>query len=78
MSKAKIKTKAPILTLAEDKYLRQLAASKAPIAVKLHTEEILHGALEIFDAEVLRISQPDAPSLFLYKEDVKYLWEEKQ
>ncbi len=76
MSKAKAKTKAPILTLAEDKFLRRLAASKTPIAVKLRTEEVLRGALEIFDADMLRISQADGPSLFLYKVDVKYLWEE--
>lgn len=75
MSKAK--TKAPILTLAEDKFLRRLAASKVPISVKLHNEDILRGKLEIFDAYMLRISQVDGPSLFLYKADVKYLWEEK-
>ncbi|WP_031499065.1 hypothetical protein [Bryobacter aggregatus] len=75
---SKPKTKAPILTLAEDKYLRHLAASKTPIAIKLHTQEVLRGELEIFDAQMLRISQPGSHSLFLYKKDVKYLWEEKQ
>ena len=48
-----------------------------PISVKLHNEDILRGKLEIFDAYMLRISQVDGPSLFLYKADVKYLWEEK-
>ena len=74
---SKEKTKAPTLTLAEDKFLRRLAASKVPISVKLHNEDILRGTLDIFDAYMLRISQVDGPSLFLYKADVKYLWEEK-
>jgi len=76
MAKAKPKTKAPIQTLAEDGYLRQLAASKTPIAIKMVNGKIIHGALEIFDAHILRLSQPEAASLFVYKEEIQYLWEE--
>ena len=73
---AKAKTKAPIQTLAEDGYLRQLAASKTPIAVKLNDGKIVHGKVEIFDADILRLSQDHKSSLLLYKEDIQYLWEE--
>lgn len=73
---AKAKTKAPIQTLAEDGYLRQLAASKTPVAVKLNDGKIVHGKVEIFDADILRLSQQNAASLLLYKEDIQYLWEE--
>lgn len=73
---AKAKTKAPIQTLAEDGYLRQLAASKTPVAVKLNDGKIVHGKVEIFDADILRLSQHDAASLMLYKEDIQYIWEE--
>lgn len=73
---AKAKTKAPIQTLAEDGYLRQLAASKTPVAVKLNDGKIVHGKVEIFDADILRLSQQHAASLLLYKEDIQYLWEE--
>ncbi len=70
---AKSKTKAPLQTLAEDGYLRKLAAKKMPIAIKLLNGRIVTGSLEIFDADVLRIAQKDAPSLLLYKDEVKYL-----
>lgn len=72
---AKAKTKAPIQTLAEDGYLRKLAAAKTPVAVTMLNGKTFHGAVEIFDADILRLSQPDAASLFLYKEEIKYLWE---
>ncbi|MFN7545608.1 MAG: hypothetical protein ACK5TN_22750 [Acidobacteriota bacterium] len=73
---AKAKTKAPLQTLAEDAYLRKLAASKAPIAIKLLNGRVVTGKLEIFDADVLRVAQSQGPSLLLYKDEVKYLWEE--
>lgn len=72
---AKAKTKAPVLTLAEDAYLRQLAASKVPVAVKLTGGEIIEGTVEIFDADMIRLAPFEAPSSLLYKEDIVYLWE---
>jgi sRNA-binding regulator protein Hfq len=73
---AKAKTKAPLQTLAEDGYLRKLAASKTAISIKLLNGRIVSGSLEIFDADVLRVAQNHGPSLLLYKDEVKYLWEE--
>ena len=72
---AKAKTKAPIQTLAEDTYLRKLAASKTPVAVRMFSGKTFEGAVEIFDADIVRLSQPAAASLFLYKDEIKYLWE---
>lgn len=72
---AKAKTKAPIQTLAEDGYLRKLAAAKTPISVKMLNGKIIEGTLEIFDADILRIAQPDSPSLLIYKDEIKYLAE---
>lgn len=72
---SKPKTKAPLQTLAEDTYLRQLAAKKVPITVKMHSGKLIEGTLEIFDADILRVAQAGAASAFLYKEEIKYLWE---
>ncbi len=72
---AKAKTKAPLQTLAEDGYLRKLAASKTPIGVKMLNNRTFYGALEIFDADILRVSRPKEASLFLYKDEIKYIWE---
>jgi hypothetical protein len=76
MAKAKPKTKAPILTLAEGTYLRQLAVAKTPVAIKMANGKVIRGAVEISDADVIRLSQPNAASLFLFKEEIQYLWEE--
>ncbi len=77
MAKAKPKTKAPILTLAEDGYLRKLAAAKTPVEVKMLNGKSFQGTVEIFDAEIIRLAQPGSASLLIYKEEIKYVAEEK-
>lgn len=72
---AKAKTKAPILTLSEDKYLRELVEKKQPVVVRLLTHEEYSGTVEFFDAGMIRLTRADAPNLFLYKKDIQYLWE---
>ncbi len=73
---AKAKTKAPLETLAETTYLRQLAKSKVPIGVKMHNGRVISGTLEIFDAHVLRVTRPAEASIQISKDEIKYLWEE--
>lgn len=77
MAKAKPKTKAPILTLAEDGYLRKLAAAKTPVNVQMLSGKSFHGTVEIFDAEIIRLAQPGTASLLIYKDEIKYLAEEE-
>ena len=72
---ASSKTKAPEQTLAEPKYLRQLVEGRRVIALKLSDNSVLEGSLEFFDESFLRITRQDQPNLFIYKHDVKYLWE---
>jgi sRNA-binding regulator protein Hfq len=72
---AKAKTKAPIQTLAEDSYLRKLAAAKTPVAIKMRNGKVVYGAVEIFDAHIVRLAQTGAASLLVYKDEIKYLWE---
>lgn len=70
---AKAKTKAPEQTLAEDGFLRKLAAAKTPVSVKMLNGKLFSGTVEIFDAKVVRLAQSEGPSLFLFKEEIKYL-----
>jgi sRNA-binding regulator protein Hfq len=72
---AKAKTKAPELTLAEDHYLRSLVESRQPVAVLLYTKELYEGVVEFFDSTFIRLTRERGPNLFLYKRDIKYLWE---
>ena len=72
---ASSKTKAPEQTLEEPKYLRRLVESSARIRVKLSNNEEVDGVLEFYDESFLRLTREGQPNLFLYKHDIKYLYE---
>lgn len=72
---ASSKTKAPEQTFQEAKYLRQLADRRARIRVKLTDNKELDGVLEFYDECFIRLTRDKEPNLFLYKHDIKYLYE---
>jgi host factor-I protein len=72
---ASSKTKAPEQTFEETRYLRRLADSRTRIRIRLLSDEELEGSLEFFDESFLRLTRDGEPNLFIYKHDVKYLWE---
>jgi host factor-I protein len=72
---ASSKTKAPEQTFEESKYLRRLVDSRTPVRLKLADDSELAGVIEFFDESFLRLTRDGEPNLFIYKHDVKYLWE---
>lgn len=68
-------TKAPERTLEEAKYLKQLIAQKSRVRIKLSNDEWIDGTLEYFDTRFIRVTRDDAPNLFVFKHDIKYLME---
>lgn len=72
------KSKAPESTLEETNYLQHLTTTSAPVCVKLVTNEELRGVIEFFDSTFLRLTRQDGPNLFIYKHEIKYLYEEPQ
>jgi sRNA-binding regulator protein Hfq len=72
---AKSKTKAPEQTFEEVKYLKHLIENEIPVRVKLSDNEEVEGLVEFYDAHFIRITRKDAPNLFLFKHDIKYLYE---
>ena len=73
---AKAKTLAPDITLAEPRYLRALIEGKIPVVVKLVNNETLHGLVEYYDRHFIRLTRADSPNLFVYKHEIKYLFED--
>ena len=73
---AKAKTLAPDITLAEPTYLRMLIERKIPIVVKLVSNEALYGLVEYYDRHFIRLTREDGPNLFVYKHEIKYLFED--
>jgi host factor-I protein len=72
---SKAKTKAPEDTFEEVKYLRHLIDEGIPVRVRLSNNEEVSGLIEFFDQSFIRITRPGEPNLFLYKHDIKYLYE---
>lgn len=75
-SKGTSKTKAPEHTFEEIKYLRHLAEAHIPVRVRLENDEELGGTIEFFDASFIRLTRHGHPNLFIFKHDIKYLYED--
>jgi hypothetical protein len=75
---SKAKTKAPEQTFEEVKYLRYLIDKAIPVRIRLSSNEEVVGVIEFYDSNFIRVTRHDAPNLFLYKHDIKYLYEEPE
>ena len=75
---SKAKTKAPEQTFEEVKYLRHLIEKCVPVRIRLSSNEEVTGVIEFYDSNFIRVTRKDAPNLFLYKHDIKYLYEEPE
>ena len=73
---SKSKTKAPEQTFEEVKYLRHLIDNEIPVHIRLSSNEEVAGVIEFYDANFIRLTRRNAPNLFLFKHDIKYLYEE--
>lgn len=67
--------KAPDQTFEEVKYLRHLIDDRVPVRVKLSDNQEVDGIVEFYDATFIRITRNGEPNLFLFKHDIKYLYE---
>lgn len=65
----------PEQTLEEIKYLKHLIEKKTPVCVKLADNEEVCGVIEYYDQRFIRITRSGAPNLFIFKHDIKYLYE---
>ena len=67
--------KAPEQTFEEVKYLRYLIDHAMPVCIRLSDNEEVCGTIELFDTNLIRLTRAGAPNLFLYKHEIKYLYE---
>jgi sRNA-binding regulator protein Hfq len=70
------KQRAPEQTLEEVKYLKRLIDQQVPIRVKMSDNSEVAGTIEYYDVNFIRITRTDGPNLFIFKHDIKYLYEE--
>jgi len=78
MDKGKPKIKPPDQTFEEVKYLRHLIDKQVPVRVRLLSNEEFSGIIEFYDAHFIRLTRADGPNLFMFKHDIKYLYEEQE
>ena len=67
--------KAPDHTLQETRYLQHLVDGRVPIRVRMSDNHEVEGVVEFYDTHFIRLTRVDAPNLFLFKQDLKYLYE---
>ncbi|MBC8167662.1 MAG: RNA chaperone Hfq [Bryobacteraceae bacterium] len=72
---ASSKTKAPEQTLEEIKFLKKLVEKRAKVRLRLTSDEEIDGMVEFYDESFLRLTRDGEPNLFVFKHDIKYLWE---
>jgi host factor-I protein len=62
-------------TFEEIKYLKHLIEKKIPVCVRLSDNELVEGVVEYYDQRFIRITRTGEPNLFIFKHDIKYLYE---
>jgi sRNA-binding regulator protein Hfq len=72
---AKAKTKAPEATYEEARYLKQLIERRAVVCVRTSSNEEFTGQVEFFDLNFIRLTRAGGPNIFLFKHEIKYLYE---
>ena len=48
---------------------------KVVVVVRLRSNDEVAGVVEYYDTSFLRLTREAAPNLFIYKHDIKYLYE---
>jgi len=74
-TKPPAKNRAPETTHEEVRYIKYLIDNQIPIRVRLTDNEDVEGTIEYYDASFIRLTRTDAPNLFIFKHDIKYLYE---
>ena len=71
----KKRTPPPDETFEEAAYLKALGEKQKIVSLKLADGEVVRGWIEYYDKNMVRVTREDGPNLFLFKQDIKYLYE---
>ena len=74
-SARKGKTPPPDETSEEAAYLRSLGEQQKPVAIKLTDGEVVHGWIEYYDRNMVRLTRETGPNLFIFKHEIMYISE---
>jgi host factor-I protein len=66
----------PDQTNAENFYYVKQMQSKTPMVIVLRDGETLHGVIEWYDKNCLKVNRTEGPNLLLYKPSIKYMYKD--
>ena len=66
----------PETTNAENFYYQKQMQSKTPMVVVLRDGEEIHGAIEWYDRNCIKVNRNGQPNLMIYKPSIKYIYKE--
>jgi host factor-I protein len=66
----------PEQTHAENFYYVKQMQSHSPVAVVLTDGEVLHGTVEWYDRDCIKLTRSGSPNLLVYKHSIKYLFKD--
>jgi len=75
-SPRKAKITPPEETSQEAAYLKSLGEKQKPVSIKLADGEVVHGWIEYYDKNMVRVTREDGPNLFIFKHEIMYIAED--
>jgi host factor-I protein len=66
----------PEQTHAENFYYVKQMQARTPVAVVLTDGEVLHGTVEWYDRDCIKLTRYGSPNLLIYKHVIKYLYKD--
>jgi len=68
----------PEQTHAENYYYLKQMSSKNPVVVKLLDGEEIHGVIEWYDKNCIKVNRVSEPNLLIPKHNIKYIYKENE
>ena len=72
----KPKSTPPEETSEEAAYLKSLGERQKAVSLKLVDGEVVHGWIEYYDKNMVRLTRQDKPNLFIFKHEIMYISED--
>lgn len=66
----------PEQTFAENFYYVKQMQSRTPVAVVLTDGEVLHGTVEWYDRDCIKLTRYGSPNLLIYKHCIRYIYKD--
>ena len=66
----------PASTGKEQGYLKEIKEARTAVVAELTDGRSVHGVIEYFDRDMIKITRPEGPHFFVRKSEIRYIREE--